>query len=59
MIQKQKARRLVREFQKAVENKAFEGTIPWDEEAAIQMHLRIAEDYGRTKAALLNALTGE
>lgn len=44
--------RTINRYRKAVEDKAFEGTIPWDCEAAIQEHARIDDEMERAEQAL-------
>lgn len=45
--------RAISRFEKAVDDKAFEGTIPYDSDAALQAHDEIARNYDRAKAALV------
>lgn len=49
-------RKVIRRFERAVEEKAFEGTIPWDSEAAIIAHEEIEENYVKSRKTLINIL---
>lgn len=44
--------RTINRYKAAVEDKAFEGTIPWDCEAAIQTHEEIDRELERAELAL-------
>jgi hypothetical protein len=44
--------RAINRFERAVERKAFEGTIPYDSDAAIDAHVYIDKEYKMAKARL-------
>ncbi|WOE76348.1 hypothetical protein [Alterisphingorhabdus coralli] len=44
--------RTINRFERAVEDKAFEGTVPWDSDEAIEEHERIDREYERSRLAL-------
>jgi len=44
--------RALNRFEQAVDDKAFEGTVPYDSEAAILEHERIDREYAASRAAL-------
>ncbi len=49
-------RQTVSRFERAVENYAFKGTIPWDSEAACAAHAEIEQEYKSSKQALFTVL---
>lgn len=50
--------RAINRFERAVERKAFEGTIPWDEDAAVAEHRYIDNEYKLAKKRLREMLEG-
>lgn len=49
---RQRITRVINRFERAVYNKAFEGTVPWDEEEAVVEHHRIEREYLKARQLL-------
>lgn len=49
-------KRAINRFEKAVDEKAFDGTIPFDCDAALDEHERIDREYARSRECLENLI---
>jgi hypothetical protein len=51
--QKAALTRAINRFERAVDDKAFEGSIPWDCDEAIERHEEIDREYAASRTALI------